>query len=139
MTELTFEFLNKLAEQTITISSLLGGFSIAVIANVLVSDTNTKLHKYIMISSTLAACFFLVTVFAMTNLLLKTTAGYPIKVVEDDLFLPRIIGVVSFYFGVISLLIFISLDGWPKSKRMGIFTTVIGIITLILTLVMTAF
>ena len=66
MTEITFEYWNKLAEQTITISSLLGGFSIAVIANFLVSDLNTKLSKSIMTVSTLAACFFLITVFPMT-------------------------------------------------------------------------
>jgi len=136
--EITFEYWNKLAEQTITISSLLGGFSIAVIANILVSERKDRLHKYIMVASTLAACFFLITVFAMTNLLLKTTAGYPMKVVENDLILPRALGVISFYFGIISLLTLIALAGWTKSKRMGRFTTVIGIITLILTLMMTA-
>jgi len=136
--EITFEYWNKLAEQTITISSLLGGFSIAVIANILVSERKDRLHKYIMVASTLAACFFLITVFAMTNLLLKTTAGYPMKVVENDLILPRALGVISFYFGIISLLTLIALAGWTKSKRMGRFTTVVGIITLILTLMMTA-
>jgi len=138
MMEITFEYWNKLAEQTITISSLLGGFSIAVIANILVSERKDRLHKYIMVASTLAACFFLITVFAMTNLLLKTTAGYPMKVVENDLILPRALGVISFYFGIISLLTLIALAGWTKSKRMGRFTTVVGIITLILTLMMTA-
>ena len=138
MIEITFEYWNKLAEQTITISSLLGGFSIAVIANILVSEAKDKLHKYIMIASTLAACFFLVTVFSMTNLLLKTTPGYPMKVVGSDLILPRTIGVISFYFGIISLLTLISLAGWTKSKRMGRFTTAIGVVTLILTLMMTA-
>jgi hypothetical protein len=60
MTEITFEYWNKLAEQTITISSLLGGFSIAVIANLLVSDLNTKLLKSIMAVSTLAASVVLI-------------------------------------------------------------------------------
>ena len=104
MIELTFEYWNKLAEQTIIISSLLGGFSIAVVANLLISDANSKIHRYILLSSTLASCFFLITVFAMTNLLLKTTAGYPMKVNEEDLALARIIGVMSLYFGMISLL-----------------------------------
>jgi len=137
MVEITFEYWNKLAEQTITISSLLGGFSIAVIANLLVSDTNTKLSKTIMGSSTLAASFFMITVFAMTNLLMKTTVGYPVKVVGNDLLLPRIVGVVSFFLGILSLLTMISLAGWTKSKRMGRFTTAIGILTLILLFLMT--
>ena len=96
MTEITFEYWNKLAEQIITISSLLGGFSIAVIANFLVSNLNTKLSKSIMAVSTLAASS-LTTVFAMTNLLLKTTVGYPYKVVDNDLMLPRVVGVIAFF------------------------------------------
>ncbi|MGJ8660285.1 MAG: hypothetical protein ACSHWV_10580 [Cellulophaga fucicola] len=137
MTEITFEYWNKLADQTITISSLLGGFSIAVVANLLVSDVNNRLSKTIMIVSTLAASFFLITVFAMTSLLMKTTVGYPFEVVDNDLMLPRAVGVIAFFFGIISLLTMISMAGWTKSKRMGRFTTVIGIITLLIILLMT--
>ena len=137
MTEITFEYWNKLAEQIITISSLLGGFSIAVIANFLVSNLNTKLSKSIMAVSTLAASFFLTAVFAMTNLLLKTTDGYPFKVVDNDLMIPSVVGAIAFFLGIISLLAMISMSGWTKSKRMGRFTTILGIITLILILLMT--
>jgi|TARA_B110000967_G_C18572083_1_gene405385 hypothetical protein len=136
MIELTFEYWNKLAEQTITISSLLGGFSIAVIANFLVSDLNTKLSKSIMAVSTLAASFFLITIFAMTNILMKTTVGYPFKVVDNDLMLPRVVGVITFFIGIISLVALISMSGWTKSKKMGRFTTILGTITLLLILLM---
>ena len=137
MTEITFEYWNKLSEQIVMISSLLGGFSIAVIANFLVSNLNTKLSKSILAVSTLAASFFLTTVFAMTNLLMKTTVGYPFEVVDNDLTLPRVVGVIAFFLGIISLLAMISMSGWTKSKRMGRFTTILGIITLILILLMT--
>ena len=136
MIELTFEYWNKFAEQTITISSLLGGFSIAVIANFLVSDLNTKLSKSIMAVSTLAASFFLITIFAMTNLLMKTTVGYPFKVVDNDLMLPRVVGEIAFFIGIISLVALISMSGWTKSKKMGRFTTILGTITLLLILLM---
>lgn len=136
MTEITFEYWNKLADQTITISSLLGGFSIAIIANFLVSETKTRLTNYIMVASTLAASFFLITVFAMTKLLMMTTDGYPIKVVDNDLLFPRIIGVIAFLFGIISLLTMISMSGWTKSKKMGRFTTTISILTFLLILMM---
>lgn len=136
MTEMTFEYWNKLADQTIMISSLLGGFSIAVIANLLVSELNTRLSKNIMVAATLAASFFLVTVFAMTKLLMMTTDGYPLKVIGSDLILPRIVGVISFFLGITSLITMISLAGWTKSKNMGRFTTAIGILTFILILIM---
>lgn len=136
MTELTFEYWNKLAAQTITISSLLGGFTIAVIANLLVSETKTRLKNNIMAASTLAASFFLITVFSMTKLLMMTTDGYPIKVVDNDLLLPRIIGVIAFLFGVISLLTMVSMAGWTKSRKMGIFTTTVGILTFLIIIMM---
>src|SRR5262245_61829709 len=135
MTEISFEYWNKLANQTILISSLLGGFSIAVIANLLVSEMNTRLVRNIMIFSTLAASFFLVTVFAMTKLLLMTTDGYPLKVVSEDLLVPRIVGSTFFILGIFSLITVISLAGWTKSRRMGIFTTLVGIFTLIFTII----
>ncbi len=137
MIEITFEYLNKLASQITTISSLLGGFSIAIIANFLVSDTKTRLTNKIMGTSIFAASFFLVTLFAMTKVLMMTTEGYPMKVLINDLTPYRTIGVISFLFGVISLLTMISMSGWTKSKRMGIFTTIVGVMTLILILIIT--
>jgi len=136
MEEMSFEYWNKLANQIIVISSLLGGFSIAVIANFLVSDTNTRLTRNIMKSAVLAASFFLVSVFAMTKILMMTTDGFPLKMTEGDLRVPSLIGGVTLLFGVMSLITMISLSGWTKSKKMGIFTTVIGILTLILILFM---
>ena len=62
--EITLEYWNELAKQTILISSLLSGFSITVVANILVSDKNDKLTNRILKSATLSAGFFLVSVFA---------------------------------------------------------------------------
>ena len=136
MTEITFEYWNEIADQILTISALLGGFSIAIVANLLVSNTNTKLFKNIMIVSALASCFFLITVFSMNNILMKTTIGNPLKIIESDLIFPRRVGIIFFTLGVISLTAMISLAGWTKSKKTGIFTTILGILTLILILIM---
>jgi len=136
MIELTFEYWNKLADQLIMMSSLLGGFSIAVIANFLVSDLNTRLSKNIMMAATLAASFFLITLFAMTKLLMMTTEGYPLEISSGDLLFPRVVGIIAFFLGIVSLVIMIALAGWTKSKRMGQFTTIVGAITLILILIM---
>ncbi len=137
MEDIPYEYWNKLANQVITISSLLGGFSIATIANILVSNNDTRLVKSIMIFSTSAASFLFVTIFAMTKLSLMTTDGYPFNVVSSDLALPRLVGTISFFLGILSLITVISLAGWTKSKRMGKVTTGLGILTLILILLMT--
>ena len=134
--ELSFDYWNKLADQMIVISSLLGGFSIAVIANFLVSDTNTRLLRNTMKAAVSAASFFLVSLFASTNILMMTTKGFPYEVTEGDLTIPSIIGGMTFIFGIISLVTMIALAGWTKSKNMGRFTTTIGVLTLILILLM---
>ena len=134
--ELSFDYWNKLADQMIVISSLLGGFSIAVIANFLVSDTNTRLLRNTMKAAVSAASFFLVSLFASTNILMMTTDGFPREITEGDLIVPRIIGIMTFLLGIISLVTMIALAGWTKSKNMGRFTTTIGILTLILIFLM---
>jgi hypothetical protein len=136
-TDIPFEYWNKLANQVITIASLLGGFSIAIIANLLVSMNDSRLVKVILIVSTLAGALFLSTIFAMTKLLLMTTEGFPLEVSSEDLTLPRVIGTLSFFMGILALIALISLSGWTKSTALGKITTTIGIITLVLILLMT--
>ncbi len=138
MIELSSKYWHELAKQTLFISSLLAGFSIAIIANLIVSEINTRFSKLIMIFSSLAAGSFLITVFAMTKLLMMTTDGYPFKVVSDDLMFPRMVGFLFLYLGVISLISIISLFGWTKSKKMGIFSTLVGVFTLIFILMMSS-
>ncbi len=132
-----FDYWNKLANQVITISALLGGFSIAIIANILVSQLDSRMVKSILIVSTLAGSFFLIAIFAMTKLMLMTTTGYPFPVEASDLNFPRLVGSVSFFLGVFFLISMISMAGWTKSKRMGKISTGIGLFTLILILLMT--
>lgn len=133
--ELTLEYWNELAKQIILISSLLSGFSITVVANLLVSDKDDKITNRILKSATLSAACFLVTLFAMVQVYMLCTPGYPEDIVVKDLFIPRTIGMLAFMVGLFALATMISLSGWTKSKKMGRYTTVIGIVTLLLILV----
>tara|TARA_B110001452_G_C15003848_1_gene350925 strand:+ start:72 stop:494 length:423 start_codon:yes stop_codon:yes gene_type:complete len=130
---MTLEYWNELAKQTLLITSLLSGFSITVVANILVSDRNDKLTNRILKFATLSASCFLITVFAMVHIVMTTTPGGYIKNVSiDDFQIARIIGMLTFMIGLFSLSAMIGLSGWTKSKKVGIFTTAIGILTLIL-------
>jgi len=131
MLELSLEYWNELAHQLLLISSLLSGFSIAVVANLLVYKSKSRITINILKTATIAAGCFLIAVFALFNIMMMTTKGYPFKVVENDLTLPRIIGVLTFVLGIISLSVVISLAGWTKSKSTGIFTTIVGFLTLV--------
>ncbi len=131
MMEMTPEYWNALANHFILISALLAGFSIAFVANLIVSDTKSRVMKYLQITATIAASSFLISLFSMTKILMMTTKGYPLKIDENTFYIPRIIGGVTFMIGIIALSTLIAISGWTKSKSMGIITTIIGILTLL--------
>lgn len=131
MEESLFEYFNSLSNQIIVIDSLLGGFSIAVIANLLISDTNTRLLRTIMQVTVLSASFFLISLFIMTRVMMMTTNGYPFEITEDNVKSLSSYGSITLILGIMALVSMIALSGWTKSKKTGIFTTVIGILTFI--------
>lgn len=131
MEQISHEYWNTLSSQIIFISSLLCGFSIAVIANFLVAEINTKLLKSIMSAAVLAACFFLCAVFASTKIYMMTANGYPLPRIEGDLIMPSTVSGISFFIGILALISIIALSGWTKSKKMGWFTTALGLLTFI--------
>lgn len=130
---MTLEYWNTLANQTLMVSSLLSGFSVAVVASLIASDKNDTLIRVILKFAMISACCFLVTVFAMMQISMMTTrGGYLENVTTNDFLVPRIIGVFTFIIGLLCLSAILSLSGWVKSRQTGIFTTIIGIITLLL-------
>lgn len=129
MIELSLEYSNQLAQQSIFISALLCGFSLTVLVLLLDSKETSRLHNAMFRSATIATCAFIIGILAMTNILMKTTKGYPFEVVSSDLVVQRIVGGLMFYIGITSVIVIVSLSGWKKSKKMGWFTTIIATIT----------
>ncbi|MDE5422489.1 hypothetical protein L3073_09755 [Ancylomarina sp. DW003] len=135
--ELSLEYWNSLANQFILISALLSGFSIAVLANLIVHEKNDKISNWILKVASISTGGFLVTLFAMTKILMMTTpGGYLENVVERDFLIPRLIGMLGFFLGLISISSIISLSGWTKSKKIGRFTTAIGCLTFLAILIL---
>ena len=116
--EMTIEYWNELAKQTILVSSLLSGFSITVVANLLVSDKSDKLTNAMLKVATLSAGCFLVTVFAMIQIsMLTTSGGFEQAITTNDFAVPRAIGMLTFMIGLFAITTMISLAGWSKSCR----------------------
>lgn len=131
--EITLEYWNTLANQVILISSLLSGFSMTLVASIIVSDKRDPLTNSILAAATLSVGCFLVSVFTMIQISMITTPGGELKnVVAKDFLTPRVIGMTTFMIGLFSLALMISLSGWTKSRKAGIFTTVVGVLTLLL-------
>lgn len=135
MSGIPLEYWNKLASQFIFIVALLGGFSLSLIITLLTHNLENKFTKYIFIAAIFTAASFIVSLFAMTGLVMMTTPGYPqinAETLANEFSKCRNIGAISLLFGTVSLLIIIALSGWAKSKRLGIFSTIISLLAFIL-------
>jgi len=130
--ESTLSYYHEVASQFNVISSLLAGFSVAIVSNLMTSKSEKKIYNVILVIATFASCCFLIAAFAMTKIMMITTEGYSIEVTPRNFKLPNMIGFRSLFIGSVALCVVVSLSGWTKSKIIGILTTIIGIITLIL-------
>ncbi len=95
MVELSLEYWNKLSSQFILMSVFLGGFSIALTANLLISKLETRLLNIILKLATTSSGGLLTTVFAITNILMSTTDGYPGSIAETGLNTSLMIGLLG--------------------------------------------
>jgi len=132
MSELSLEYWNKLATQLIFISALLGGFTLTVMTSLLYFKTKKGVSKALFKSTIVAASSFLVTIYAMTKIMMITTKGYPLEINNSDILFPKLIGSITFLLGTLFLFVIVSLAGWEKSKKLGVFATIIGILALAL-------
>jgi hypothetical protein len=131
MIKLSFEYWNALASQLIVISSLLCGFSLSLIFVQPENESNQKIKSFIFKATVIAAAAFLISIFAMTKILMMTTKGFPFIVNDEKLMLPRMLGFFTFITGIFSIIIIITLSGWSKSGHYKWFTVIAGILTLL--------
>lgn len=137
MIELTTEYWNTLASQLIVIGTLLGGFSFSSLFIITGIKSEPKLKSKLFKALTLASVGFIVSIFAMTNIIMRTTDGFPFEVTNKSLALPRILGMVSFLAGLVSILYAIAISGRIKdynSKRFSFIVGVVGLVLIILLL-----
>ncbi len=131
MLELPLPYMNELAKQIAFISSFLGGFSVTLLGALILSDKDGRLLRVLTVSTATASLAFIVSVAAMTQMIMVTTEGYPFPVDQGQLFSSRLVGTLALLVGMMASIVTISLSGWVRSKKLGIFTTVLGSLTMI--------
>ncbi len=136
MLTLSNAYINALATQIIFISVFLGGFSATLLVTLLVSDNERKMMKVLIVSSASAAILFIIATFAMTELVMFTTPGFPFKIDEGEMIRARTFGTLAHIGGILALMFTIGASGWLKSRRLGITTTILGTIGLIAIIVL---
>ncbi len=133
MGEIPAEYYSKVAEQLVLISVFLGGISATILGTLMTNDKNSRLVKTMIVGLSLSAASFIVAVMSMTRVQMIVALDSPMHHISHDT--PRLIGALSFFLGIYTLLFVISLSGWMQSKRIGIITTLIGIISGILAMI----
>lgn len=137
MTEIPNEFFKFLAEKLVFVCIFLGGISATALGALVIVKNDSKIFKWMVLFLSLAAVSFIVAVFGMIKVQIVLTEGSPYFEKEGLLMYPRIVGGLSFYLGIYSLLSFIGLAGWVNSKKVGIITTVISVVAGVLILTLT--
>lgn len=134
-------YLKALSEQTLIISVFLGGFSAAILGNFIVSNNNKRIMKVLILGLVIASSSFLLNIIADFGTIMVLTPGYPYgtKIKNEILNDCYSIAGPTILIGIISLISVIGLTGWLKSKKLGIATTIVGVLTLILVFYVTRY
>jgi hypothetical protein len=128
MQNLPVEYFKVLSEQLVFISVFLGGISATILGTLIVAKNETRVFKLMIIGLSLAAVAFIIAVFGMNKVLIILANDSPYQKSQELLFYPRLVGGLSFYIGIYALIFVISLSGWLRNKKVGVTTTLIGLV-----------
>ena len=124
MQDLPPAYLAEIARQLASVSALLGGFSATFLATLLFARVEHRLASWTIGGSALSACLFIVSVLALTMLMIGLNPSAPPGMVpEASVLRARVVGLLSFLIGMYALLATLGLSGWLRSRRMGWVTT----------------
>ena len=138
MLDVSNTFFREVGVQSLLVGIFLGGISVSILGNLIVSDNNGKLIKVLIIGLSISSLSFLLTIISSFELILILTEGWDEDVNSQVLGRTMRPIWMSFYLGLFSLICVISISGWLKGRKLGIITTILGIITLLfLILIMT--
>lgn len=127
MTEISGAYLLEIAKQLSFIAALLGGLSGALMCALLFSRSDSPAVKWALFSAATATCAFIVSVVALTMLIVGLNPNAPESLVtQAGLLQARSIGTVGFFLGLYGTLFTIGACGWVRSRRMGVATTILA-------------
>jgi len=134
MEEANIEYLHTMSSQISLICIFFAGFSAAILASFVTQKEKGRLTKGITLLLLLATCTMLIALFCLTNIFIHTSEGYPSRMNNQELLDQFNQSMMFFMLGLTTFLGFISLTGWLYSRRMGIVTSILAIVTFVLIL-----
>lgn len=139
MREIPSEYIIAVAEQLSFVSAFLGGISATILVTIIVFSSEKRTVNWMVSSSALAACSLLIAVVASWRLVILLHPTLPIVI---DEFVIKVLWtgmLLGYGLGFLSLLTCIGISGWLRSKRDGIITSTIAVISVIFFMMATPF
>jgi len=129
MNEISPDFLKFIAEHLVLICVFLGGISATILGTIILHKGESKIINSMIIGLSLAAVSFIVAIIAFNKIQVVLNPSSPYYGKDDLLNFPRLVGGLSFYLGIYALIVVVGLSGWMRSKKIGIFTTSIAVLS----------
>ncbi len=129
------QYLAEIARQLAFLSAFLGGFAATFLATLVISAPKRSLSSWIISLTAFSASFFIVAVLVFIGLVIVLNPNAPKNVASpSSMMLSRVLGILSFLFGMLCLLSSIGLSGWLHSKRTGLATSLAALMGIFLAL-----
>ncbi len=129
MNELNPSYVLAVAQQLSFVSALLGGISTTILVTIVVFTSPNKSVNWIVSTSAVAACSLLIAVVASWRLTILLHPELPFSV--DSALINVLWGgmLAGYGLGFLSLLASIGLSGWLRSRKTGLITTSIALVS----------
>lgn len=131
MSDFSPSFIVAVAEQLSFVSAFLGGISAAMLITVVVFTSKKKSISWIVSSAALAACSLLIAVVASWRIIIVLHPESPIEAGDRVVNILYPIMLLGYGVGFLSLLVSIGLSGWLRSKKAGMLTSSIAVVSVL--------
>lgn len=131
MSDFSPSFIVAVAEQLSFVSAFLGGISAAMLITVVVFTSEKKSISWIVSSAALAACSLLIAVVASWRIIIVLHPESPIEAGDRVVNILYPIMLLGYGVGFLSLLVSIGLSGWLRSKKAGMLTSSIAVVSVL--------
>jgi len=123
-------------EQLVLLSAFLGGFSATFLAAILALKSSERVTNWIVCLSAISACSFIVAAIISIAIVNGLQPDSPAQFKSEALFQKnRPASALALLIGIFSLLGSIGLSGWIRSKQVGLTTSTVAVISIVLVLV----
>ncbi|WP_394729922.1 hypothetical protein [Altererythrobacter sp. GH1-8] len=139
MTRFNPSYVTAVAEQLSFVSAFLGGVSATILVTIVVFADTKKSVNWIIAASALAACSLLIAVVASWRLIILLNPDTPVAFDSTIIAILWVSMLLGYGLGFLSLIACIGLSGWIRSRKTGLITTGMALLSVLFFVLATPF